>query len=146
PLGRTYDMALKHYNQGDWGSAALLIRHLLEGLATRLLTDTHPDAPLPRQLETLTRGVDLAAPLDDIADMLAPDGEGGRQLKDPTGIGQNAAEQMLELTEQLISYLVVLPGAMAELKDRIATAPVPLRRGMPASPPAVAPTLSASAG
>ena len=45
---------------------------------------------------------------------------------------------MLELTEQLVSYLVVLPGAMAELKDRIATAPVPLRRGM--VPPAVTAT------
>jgi len=36
---------------------------------------------------------------------------------------------MLELTEQLLQYLVVLPGELAELKRRIATAPVPLRRG-----------------
>lgn len=130
PLGRTYELALKHYNQGDWGSAALMIRHLLEGLATRLLTDTYPDAPLPRQLETLTRGVDLSAPLEDISELLAPDGVIGKQFQDATSIGQNSAEQMLELTEQLISYLVVMPGAMAELKDRIATAPVPFRRGL----------------
>lgn len=148
PLGRTYDMALKHYNQGDWGSAALLVRHLLEGLATRLLTDTYPDAPLPRQLETLTQGVDLHAPLEDIAEMLAPEGVFGKQLQDPTSIGQNAAEQMLELTEQLLSYMVVLPGAMAELKDRIATAPVPLRRGigMPTPTAVPTPTFSATAG
>ena len=132
PLGRTYDAALKHYNQGDWGIAALTIRNLLEGLSTRLLTDTHPEATLPRQLETLTHGVDLAAPLEDIADLLAPDGVFGKQFSDTTTIEQNSAEQLLELTEQLISYLVVLPGAMADLKDRIATAPVPLRRGMSA--------------
>ena len=129
PLGRTYESALKHYNQADWGTAALTIRHLLEGLATRLLTDTHPDAPMPRQLETLTQVVDLAAPLEDIAQLLAPDGIFGKQFSDTTSIDQATAEQLLELTEQLIAYLVVLPGAMAQLKSRIATAPVPLRRG-----------------
>ena len=106
----------------------------MDGLtATRLLTDTHPDAPLPRQLETLTQGVDLAAPLEDIAQLLAPDGIFGKQFSDTTSIDQATAEQLLELTEQLIAYLVVLPGAMAQLKSRIATAPVPLRdlRGMP---------------
>src|SRR5690606_32203632 len=36
PLGRAYQSALKHYNQAEWGAAALTIRHLLEGLATRL--------------------------------------------------------------------------------------------------------------
>ena len=39
------------------------------------------------------------------------------------------AEHLLELTEQLLQYLVVLPGELADLKSRIATAPVPLRRG-----------------
>ena len=80
--------------------------------------------------------------------MLAPDGVFGKQLQDPTNIGQNAADQMLELTEQLVSYLVVLPGAMAELKDRIATAPVPLRRGigMPTPMAMPTPTFSATAG
>lgn len=128
PLGRTYESALKHYNQAEWGAAALTIRHLLEGLATRLLTDTYPDAPLPRQLETLTKGVDLAAPLEDIAQLLAPDGIFGKQFHDTASIEHETAQQLLELTEQLIAYLVVLPGAMVDLKARIATAPVPLRR------------------
>ena len=128
PLGRTYESALKHYNHGDWGTTALTVRHLLEGLATRLLTDAHRDDPLTTQLETLSERVDLAAPLDDIAEMLAPDGIFGRQFSDETGIDQNTAQQLLELAEQMIAYLVVLPGTMAELKSRIASAPVQLRR------------------
>jgi len=129
PLGRTYDSALKHYNHGDWGTTALTVRHLLEGLATRLLTDAHRNDTLPTQLQTLSERVDLAAPLDDIAEMLAPSGIFGRQFSDETGIDQNTAQQLLELAEQMVAYLVVLPGTMAELKDRIASAPVPLRRG-----------------
>lgn len=129
PLGRTYESALKHYNQGDWGTTALTVRHLLEGLATRLLTDAHRDESLPSQLETLSERVDLAAPLEDIAEMLAPNGIFGRQFSDETGIDQNTAQQLLELTEQMVAYLVVLPGSMAELKQRIGSAPVPLRRG-----------------
>lgn len=133
PLGRTYDSALKHYNHGDWGTTALTVRHLLEGLATRLLTDTHQGTPLTAQLEMLTKGVDLSAPLHDIAELLAPDGVFGRQFLDETGIDQATAEQLLELAEQLVAYLVVLPGTMTELKSRIATAPVPLRRGITAA-------------
>lgn len=133
PLGRTYDSALKHYNQGEWGTTALTVRHLLEGLATRLLTDTHGGGPLTAQLEMLTKGVDLSAPLHDIAELLAPDGIFGRQFHDETGIDQATAEQLLELVEQLLAYLVVLPGTMTELKSRIATAPVPLRRGITAA-------------
>ena len=128
-LGRTYDSALKHYNHGDWGTTALTVRHLLEGLATRLLTDAYRAGPLESQLETLTERVDLAEPLEDIADMLAPNGIFGRQFGDETAIDQNTAQQLLELAEQMVAYLVVLPGTMAELKARIATAPVPLRRG-----------------
>ena len=52
---------------------------------------------------------------------------------DETSIDQNTAQQLLELAEQLVAYLVVLPGTMAELKSRIATAPVPMRRGMTAA-------------
>ena len=128
PLDRTYDTVLKHYNNGDWGTAALTTRYLLEGLATRLMTDTHEGVPLTSQLEILSKGVELSAPLDDIADMLAPDGVFGRSFTDATTIDQDTAQHLLELTEQLIAYLVVMPGTMADLKSRIASAPVPIRR------------------
>ena len=128
PLARSYDSALKLYNHGEWGSAALTVRHLLEGLASRLLGDER-EQPLTRQIEALPKDVDLTKPLQDIAPLLAPGGTFGRQFDDETGIDQVIAEQLLDLAEQLISYLVVLPGTMAELKSRIATAPVPLRRG-----------------
>ena len=128
PLDRTYDTVLKHYNNGDWGTAALMTKYLLEGLATRLLTDTHEGVPLTSQLEILSKGVELSAPLEDISDMLAPDGVFGRQLADATTVDQDTAQHLLELTEQLIAYLVVMPGTMADLKSRIASAPVPIRR------------------
>lgn len=133
PLGRTYESALKHYNHGEWGTTALTVRHLLEGLATRLLTDAHRDGSLSAQLATLQQGVDLSAPLQDIAELLAPNGILGQRFYDETSIDQNTAQQLLELAEQLVAYLVVLPGTMAELKGRIGTAPVPMRRGMTAA-------------
>lgn len=128
PLGRTYESALKLYNHTDWGPAALMVRHLLEGLATCLLGEDQRDLPLARQLDALHKDIDLARPLQDIAPLLAPGGAFGRQLEDEATIDRATAEQLLELAEQLISYLVVLPEAMAGLKSRIATAPVPLRR------------------
>ena len=127
PLGRTYGSALKLYNQTEWGPSALMVRHLLEGLSARLLGDDKRELSLSRQLESLAQ-LDLAKPLQDVAGLLAPDGSFGREFHDEAGIDQATAEQLLELAEHLVTYLVVLPGAMAELKSRIATAPVPLRR------------------
>lgn len=128
PLGRTYESALKLYNHTEWGPAALMVRHLLEGLTTRLLGDDKRDLPLARQLEALHKDIDLARPLQEIGPLLAPGGAFGREFEDEAAIDQATAGQLLELAEQLISYLMVLPEAMAELKSRIATAPVPLRR------------------
>ncbi len=128
PLGRTYDSALRLYNKGEWGPAALVVRHLLEGLASRLLPDDKRELPLSRQLEALPKDVDLTRPLHDVAPLLASGGAFGREFEDEAGITQATASQLLELAEQLMAYLVVLPGTMAELKSRIATAPVPLRR------------------
>ena len=129
PLARSYESALKLYNHADWGPAALTVRHLLEGLCGRLLAVDKRELPLPRQLEALPKDLDLARPLQDIAQLMAPDGAFGRHFDDEAAIDKVTAEHLLELAEQLIQYLVVLPGELAELKSRIATAPVPLRRG-----------------
>ena len=129
PLARSYDSALKLYNHAEWGAAALTVRHLLEGLTARLLPGDKRGQPLPRQLEALQHEVDFTRPLQDIAQLMAPDGAFGRHFDDESSIDKVTAEHMLELTEQLIQYLVVLPGEMVDLRSRIATAPVPLRRG-----------------
>lgn len=129
PLARSYDSALKLFNHAEWGPTALTVRHLLEGLSARLLPADKRELPLTRQLEALPRDLDLSKPLQDIAQLMAPDGPFGRHFDDEAAIDKVTAEHMLELTEQLLQYLVVLPGELAELKGRIATAPVPLRRG-----------------
>ncbi|HEX6313762.1 MAG TPA: hypothetical protein VFZ73_02840 [Gemmatimonadaceae bacterium] len=129
PLGRSYDSALKLYNHAEWGPSALTVRHLLEGLAARLLPPDKRDLPLTPQLDALSREIDLARPLQGIAQLMAPDGAFGRHFDDEAAIDKVTAEHLLELAEQLIQYLVVVPGEMADLKSRIATAPVPLRRG-----------------
>ena len=129
PLARSYDSALKLFNHAECGPAALTIQHLLEVMAARLLGADKREQPLTRQLEALSRDVDLARPLQDIAHLMAPDGAFGRHFDDETTIDKVTAEHLLELAEQLLHYLVVLPGEMSDLKSRIATAPVPLRRG-----------------
>jgi|SRR5688572_15787860 len=129
PLARSYDSALKLYNHAEWGPTALTIHHLLAGLAARLLGADKRDLPLSRQLEAFPREIDLSRPLQDIAHLMAPDGAFGRHFDDETSIDKVTAEHLMELTEQLLQYLVVLPGELADLKSRIATAPVPLRRG-----------------
>jgi hypothetical protein len=129
PLARSYESALKLYNRAEWGATALTVRHLLDGLASRMLGEDKRELPLTRKLEELPQDVDLARPLQDIAQLLAPGGTFGRQFDDEANIDKLTAELLLELAEQLLTYRVVLPGTMSDLKSRIATAPVPLRRG-----------------
>ncbi|MBU8975681.1 MULTISPECIES: hypothetical protein [unclassified Lysobacter] len=129
PLARSYESALKLYNRAEWGASSLVVRHLLGGLAARMLAEDKGDLSLSRKLEALQQDVDLSRPLQDVAQLLAPGGTFGRQFEDEATIDKATAELLLELAEQLITYLVVLPGTMSDLKARIATAPVPLRRG-----------------
>jgi hypothetical protein len=96
-LARSYDSALKLYNHAEWGPTALTVRHLLEGLCARLLPAEKRDLPLPRQLETLPRDIDLTRPLQDIAHLMAPDGAFGRQFEDEAAIDKVTAENLLEL-------------------------------------------------
>lgn len=129
PLARTYDSALKLYNHAEWGASALMIRHLLAGLAVQLLGEERRDLPLAQQLEALPQDLDLRRPLEDVSPLLESGGTFGRQFDDEAAIDKVSADLLLELAEQLIAYLVVMPGTMDDLKKRIATAPVPLRRG-----------------
>ncbi|GAA5070411.1 hypothetical protein [Lysobacter panacisoli] len=129
PLARSYESALKLYNRAEWGATALTVRHLIGGLATRMLAEDKRELSLTRKLEALPQDVDLSRPLQDIAQLLAAGGTFGRQFDDEATIDKVTAELLLELAEQLLTYLVVLPGTMSDLKSRIATAPVPLRRG-----------------
>lgn len=129
PLGRTYESALKLYNQGEWPATAITLRHLLEGLTKRLLGPDKRDLPLSAQLEALSRGdIDLARPLQHIGPLLASNGPIGQQFDDEAMIDHDTAEQLLRLTEHVVTYLVVLPGLLADLKTQIGAAPVPLRR------------------
>lgn len=127
-LARSYDSALKLYNHGEWGAAALMVRHLIAGLTVQLLGGDQRQQPLPDRLEALSRDLDLSRPLQDIAALMEPDGTLGHQFEDEASIDRVGVDLMLELVEQLVDYLVVMPGAMDDLKRRIATAPVPLRR------------------
>jgi len=129
PLARSYESALKLYNRAEWGATALTVRHLLAGLAARLLSEDKREQSLTQNLEALPKEMDLSRPLQDIAQLLAPSGAFGRQFEDEATIDKVSADLLLELAEQLISYLVVLPGTMTDLKGRIATAPIPIRRG-----------------
>lgn len=126
PLGRTYESALRLYNNGHWGPAALTVRHLLAGLAPQLLPKDKHDLPLSRQLPALATEVDLARPVRELAALLGAEGPFEREFDDAAAMSQATAEQLLELVEQLIAYLVVLPAAVAGLNERIASAPVPL--------------------
>lgn len=129
PLGRSYDSALSLFNRAEWAPAALTLRHLLEGVLSRLAGDDARELPLVRKLSVLSEHLDLTRPLQDVSDLLAPAGALGKAFEDEAMIDRATVEHLVELAELLITYLVVLPGAMSDLRARIASAPVPLRRG-----------------
>lgn len=128
PLGRTYESAVKLFNHAEWGASAITMRHFLDGLAKRLLAVDKRELPLTRQLDALVKDVDLAKPLQNIAQLLAPNGAIGHRFEDEATIDREVAAQLIELTEGLVSYLVVLPAMLAQTKASIDSTPVPLRR------------------
>lgn len=119
PLMRTYKSLLRVYNAREWNATAILAKKLLEGIIQNVFIDESNRLPLAKQLEKLADLKVLSRPLLGLADGMRHGGGLGAHfelIKEPDN---QVAELMLELTEELLEYLFVLPRRIDELHARI---------------------------
>jgi hypothetical protein len=119
-LKRAYLSALSVYNHRDWSATAVSCRRVLEGLTKSLLPQELHDLPLASQIEQLPERADLARPILTLARSLKEGGNLGAHFDLDREPNEHVARLMVDLLDDLIEYLFVLPRRIEELNQRIA--------------------------
>lgn len=116
-LKRVYQSGFNVIQIQEWNSVAVNCRRLLEGITkTELPPELHKEV-LAKQIEALPKHVDLGKPLLELASAVRKGGNLGAHFSlEPT---EEVATLMLDLCEDLIEYLYVLPERINELNLKL---------------------------
>lgn len=118
-LQRAYRSAIKAYNHRDWGGAVVHGRRVLEGISLKLLPDEHSGSGLFEQLEKLPNEVDLGEPIIGVAHAIRKGGNLGAHFDQELETDEETARLVLDLLDELLEYLLVTPGHIEDLIERV---------------------------
>lgn len=117
PLYRSYTSTVDAYNSGNYVATAVCCRRTLEGIFQDLIDQRGQRLSLARAITRVAESVDLAAPIRNLADVLRQGGNLGAHFNMEKEPDQRMALRMLELLENLIEFLHVLPQEISGLED-----------------------------
>ena len=118
PVKRAYVSAIATYNSREWAATALACRRTLEGITRTLLGNVPPRQSLARQLEALPQRVNLGRPVIALAQALKEGGDLGAHFELEREPNELVATMMIDLLDDLIEYLFILPARVGELDHR----------------------------
>ncbi|MHA0035365.1 DUF4145 domain-containing protein [Deinococcus sp. PESE-13] len=117
-----YQDALDTFNSGAPAAAVLnQCRQALEAIAQSALPDDKRGGPLAAQLRELPNAVDLGRPFLDMAEAVRHAGNMGSHFRAGRRIPQEFRVEMMDMLDQLVEYLCILPQQVSETRKRITT-------------------------
>ncbi|RKY63515.1 MAG: hypothetical protein DRQ02_12530 [Candidatus Latescibacterota bacterium] len=119
PLLRAYESLINVFNSGEWSATAVLARRLLEGITLHILGESCKNEPLARRLSKLPESTDLAKPILSLSDAIRKGGNLGAHFDLEKEPDSTVARLMVDLIEDLIEYLFILPKRIDALHNRI---------------------------
>lgn len=116
----SYLSAISTLNNHEPIASSVMVRRLLEGLLLQLLPEgKYKGDSLADKIKALPEHKDFNKPIIDLAHILRKGGNLGAHLDDKKDPDETIAKLMLELTEDLIEYIFVLPHKITELVEQI---------------------------
>ncbi len=95
-------------------------KRVIESILKHFLKEKSKGQPLSQQLEILPNHVDLAKPIQSLAHLLATDGSLHRMLELESEMDYETTSLLMDLLENVIEYLFVLPGKIEVTHSKIA--------------------------
>lgn len=123
-IGNAYAQAASVLNANHTASATLS-RRTLEGIAKHFVKDAKPREMLGSLLARLPEHHDLTAPVMSIAKALQEGGNLAAHFDSDNEVDERSASAMLEMLEDLIDLLFVLPHKIEALKAQLSRPPAP---------------------
>jgi hypothetical protein len=119
-LIRAYRSAINVHQTRENSATAVMSKRVIESILKHFLKEKSKGQPLSQQLEILPNHVDLAKPIQSLSQLLATDGPLNKMLELETEMDYETTSLLVDLLENLIEYLFVLPGKIEVTHSKIA--------------------------
>ncbi|RYF45932.1 MAG: DUF4145 domain-containing protein, partial [Cytophagaceae bacterium] len=100
-------------------SFSILSRRVLEGITKSIIAEEHKSKNLPTQIRALLTQIDLSKPISTLADAIRKGGTIGAHFELEKEPNQEIASLMVDLLDDLIEYIFILPGRIQQLHDKM---------------------------
>ncbi len=118
-LKRAYFSTINVLNAQEWTATTILCRRVLEGITQSIVAEEHKNKNLPTQLRALLTQIDLSKPISTLADAIRKGGNIGAHFDLEKEPNQEIASLMVDLLDDLIEYIFILPGRIQQLHDKM---------------------------
>lgn len=118
-LRSEYESAFDVYNAGFFQPAAITCRRVLEGITVHLLGPSAQGQTLAARLHELSGDPRLSEPIQKLADTLKRGGNLAAHFDLETEHDEHGASLMLDLLDDLIMYLFIVPERVRALEGKL---------------------------
>lgn len=118
-LKRAYFSTINVLNAQEWTATTIMCRRVLEGITRSIVAEEHKNKNLPAQIRALLTQIDLSKPISTLADAVRKGGTIGAHFDLEKEPNQEVASLMVDLLDDLIEYIFILPGRIQQLHDKI---------------------------
>jgi hypothetical protein len=118
-LVRAYKSAVNVHHTKENAATAVLAKRVIENILKHFLSENSKGLTLEQQFKSLPEHINLVKPITSLSPLMAPDGSLHHMLELETELDDEMAELIMDLLEDMIQYLFVLPGKIEITQDRI---------------------------
>ncbi|MBO0951857.1 DUF4145 domain-containing protein [Fibrella forsythiae] len=118
-LKRAYFSTINVLNAQEWTATTILSRRVLEGITKSVIAEEHKNKNLPTQIRALLTQIDLSKPISTLADAIRQGGTIGAHFDLEKEPNQEIASLMVDLLDDLMEYIFILPGRIQQLHDKM---------------------------
>jgi hypothetical protein len=118
-LVRAYKSAVSVHQSKENAATAVLAKRVLENVLKNFLGDKAKGLTLDQQFEILPDHINLVKHVTSLSPLLAPEGGLYRMLELESEMDDEMAELVMDLLDDLIQYLFVLPGKIEMAREQI---------------------------
>lgn len=118
-LVRAYRSAVSVHHTKENTATAVLAKRVIENILRHFLAEKSHSLTLEQQFKSLHENIDLVKPVSSLSPLMAPEGALHKMLELETELDDEMAELIMDLLENMIQYLFVLPGKIEMTHDHI---------------------------
>lgn len=118
-LIRAYKSAVNVHHSKENSATAVLAKRVMENILKHFLLEKSNGLNLQQQFESLPENINLVKPVTSLSHLMATEGSLYRMLELETDLDDEMAELIMDLLENLIQYLFILPGNIEITHDKI---------------------------